>query len=112
MSSSIAPETEPQEADRPTADIIPFPVRVQPEEIRPEDRLTRALASLNAAMEEQRVAVAAWRDALGELKATTTGLSDSLQRYRSSLSTLSGSVSSLHDKARSLEQWADAATGD
>ncbi len=112
MSSSIAPESEPLDANRPTADIIPFPVRAQAAEIRPEDRLTRALASLNAAMEEQRVAVAAWREALGALKTTTTGLSDSLQRYRSNLDTLSGSVSSLHDKARSLEQWADAATGD
>jgi hypothetical protein len=106
MSSFNAPECKPGEAERPTAEIIPFPYpkRAEP---RPDDRLSRALGSLNAALAEQRVAVAAWREALGELKETTAGLGESLQRYRSSLGSLSGSVSELRLKAQSLEQWAD-----
>jgi|HubBroStandDraft_6_1064221.scaffolds.fasta_scaffold1680506_2 hypothetical protein len=108
MSSSNAPESEPVEAGLPTAEIIPFPSRPRPAEPRPEDRLSRALASLNAALAEQRVAVAAWREALGELKETTAGLGESLQRYRTNLGSLSGSVSELQLKAQSLEQWADS----
>ena len=69
--------------------------------------MSRALKSLNAALAEQRVAVAAWREALGELKETTAGLGESLQRYRTNLGSLSGSVSELQLKAQSLEQWAD-----
>ena len=59
--------------------------------------------SLNAAMADQREAVAAWRDVLGELKATNTCLDASLQRYRSNLRSLGTSVSSLHAKACALE---------
>jgi hypothetical protein len=61
-------------------------------------------------MADQRVAVAAWREVLGELKTTTINLDDSLQRYRSNLGSLGTSVSALHAKARALEQWADAET--
>jgi hypothetical protein len=46
---------------------------------------------------------------LGELQATTSGLDESLQRYRSNLGSLGDSVSALHAKARCLEQWADLA---
>jgi hypothetical protein len=106
MSSSTAPESEPVEAGLPTAVIIPFPSRPKVQ-ARPDERLSKALESLNAALAEQRVALAAWRGALGELKETTTGLGESLQRYRTSLGSLSGSVATLHDQARSLEQWAD-----
>jgi hypothetical protein len=98
------------------ARIIPFPARaVAPPVAAPlsptpdHDRLVRALQSLNAALADQRVALAAWRAVLGDLKATTTGLDDSLQRYRSSLSCLGDSVNGLRDKARGLEQWADRA---
>jgi hypothetical protein len=93
-----------------TADIIPFPGRPQPAETTPEERLSRALLSLNAALQEQRVAVTAWREVLLELKATTNGLQDSLQRYRANLRTLGTSVSALQSKARSLEAWADSVT--
>jgi hypothetical protein len=98
-----------------TADIIPFPARPipaepTPVEPTPEARLARALASLNAALADQRAAVAAWREVLAELKATTIGLQGSLQRYRANLLTLGDSVSALHTKAQSLEQWADDAT--
>jgi septal ring factor EnvC (AmiA/AmiB activator) len=136
MSGSIAPDPEPSEAERPSADIIPFPFRFQtPEERsleafqlevsqaeatpqeepaapRPEDRLAKALASLNAALAEQRIALASWREALGELKTTTTGLGDSLKRYHSSLGTLNGSVTALRDQAQSLEKWADGVLAD
>ena len=107
MSSSIAPDPEPAEAQRPSAHIIPFPTRIQPAKPRPEERLARALADLNAAMEEQKAAVAAWRGALGELQTTTDGLGESLRRYQISLGALSGSVSALEGKAQLMEQWAD-----
>jgi hypothetical protein len=112
MSSSILPDSEPAEVTLPMADIILFPVRVrpaetQPEETQPADRLARALESLNAAMAEQKVALAAWRAALGALQTSTSGLGESLQRYQISLGTLSGNVNAVRDKAVSLEQWAD-----
>ncbi len=80
----------------------------------PEQRLNRALTSLNTALAEQRAAVAAWRDRLVTLRTTTARLADSLQRYRVNLDKLNDSVSMLSDNARSLETWADgaAATGD
>jgi septal ring factor EnvC (AmiA/AmiB activator) len=97
------------EAAPPTATIIPFPARRQPDAPTPQERLARALESLNAALADQKEAIAAWRDVLGELKSTTTGLDQSLQQYRTTLRTLGTSVSSLRAKARSLEQWADSA---
>lgn len=95
-----------------TATIIAFPAREAVAPRVPEDRLARALDSLNTALADQKTAVAAWRDVLGELKATTTGLDESLQRYRSNLRSLGTSVSALHAKARSLEQWADSVLDD
>ena len=109
MTTSIRPDSAPSSAAGGSAAIIPFPARPKPVPPTPEDRLARALESLNAAMADQRTAVAAWREVLGELKATTTNLDESLQRYRSNLRSLGTSVSSLHAKARALEQWADSA---
>lgn len=109
MTTSTVSNTTTVEAVPPTATIIPFPVRPQPEAPAPQERLARALESLNAALADQKVAVAAWRNVLGELKATTVGLDDSLQHYRATLRTLGTSVSALRAKARSLEQWADGA---
>jgi chromosome segregation ATPase len=103
-------ESTTVEATSRSADIIPFPTRPTPAEPTPEERLNRALASLNAALQEQKVAVAAWRDVLAELRVSTSSLQDSLQRYRSNLLTLGTSVSSLHAKAKSLEAWADGVT--
>ena len=54
------------------------------------------------------MAVAAWRDVLQEMKASTNGLQDSLLRYRSNLRTLGTSVSALQSKAKALETWADS----
>ncbi len=107
MTSTITTEMNTAEAVSRTASIIPFPVRAKPAVLSGEQRLTKALASLNAALADQRVAVAAWREVLGELKTSTTKLDESLQSYRANLRTLGTSVSSLHAKARSLEQWAD-----
>ena len=96
------------------ATIIPFPVRKRAAPVpgvpaAADDRLARALANLNAALAEQRAAVTAWRSVMGELKASTSGLQDSLQRYSANLGTLGESVSTLRDRARSLEHWADGA---
>ncbi|MEA2740357.1 MAG: hypothetical protein QOH05_3664 [Acetobacteraceae bacterium] len=104
VSDSLADEAAPW-----SASIIPFPMRPRPAEPAPEERLARALASLNEALAEQRIAVATWRAALGDLKETTNGLQDSLQRYRTNLGSLGDSVSALRDKACALEQWADGA---
>jgi hypothetical protein len=112
MTGSNVPDSEPDAVTLPSAEIIPFPVRLQPEtmgpeEIRPEDRLARALESLNAALLEQKAALAAWRGALGALQASTSGLGDSLQRYQANLRALGGQVAVLHDRAITMEQWAD-----
>lgn len=101
-------------ADQPLheAQIIPFRARpaAPPAAATPDhDRLVRALQSLNAALADQKAALAAWRAVLGDLKTTTTGLDQSLQRYRSSLGNLGNSVNGLRDQARTLEQWADRA---
>jgi hypothetical protein len=100
-------DSTPAEDTPCTALIIPFPVRPKPASPDPNVRLAVALASLNAALAEQRVAVAAWRQALGELKTTTAGLHEGLQRYKGNLQALGNSVSALAAKARSLEEWAD-----
>ncbi len=91
-----------------TASIIPFPSRAKPATPAPEQRLAVALASLNAALAEQRVAVTAWREVLAELKTTTAGLHEGLQRYRGNLAALGDSVSAVGAKARLLEEWADS----
>ena len=107
MTLSVSSESLPGESR--SAAIIPFPARLKsaPVVATPEDRLARALASLNAALADQKAAVAAWRDVLGALKATASGLDESLQRHRSNLRSLGTSASALHAKVRSLEQWAD-----
>ncbi len=110
MTTSTGSDPAAIEAAVRTASIIPFPARPKPAEPAPAQRLARALESLNAALADQRSAIATWRDVLGELKATTEGLDDSLQRYRGNLRTLGTSLSTLRAKAKALEQWADGAT--
>jgi hypothetical protein len=116
VTTSTATSSEPATSESRGATIIPFPVRepVAPDAtapataaLDPRERLARALANLNTALEEQRVAMAAWRTVMGELKTSTNDLGDSLQRYHASLGTLGDSVSALRNKALSLEQWAD-----
>jgi hypothetical protein len=96
--------------ETPTAIIIPFPARAAGPVAGPDARLARALASLEAALVQQRAALAGWRDVLKDLKSTTTTLDDNLRRYRVSLRSLGGSVNALHQKAKALEAWADRAT--
>jgi hypothetical protein len=100
--SRAAPATEARGAT-----IIPFPAR-KPAAASPiDDRLTVSLANLTAALEEQRAAVTAWRNVLQDLKTTTAGLHDSLQKYNVSLGALGEGVSAVRDRALALEQWAD-----
>jgi hypothetical protein len=74
-----------------------------------QERLARALLALDAAMTEQRTAVAAWRHALSDLSTTMRGLSSSVQRYRGSLASLDAKVAGLRHEADRLERWADDA---
>ncbi len=94
-----------------SADIIPFPARpvreAQAPAITAQDRLAVALANLDQAMAEQRVAMAAWRGALDELKASARSLGDGLQRYRGTLNTLGADVAALREESVKLGEWAD-----
>ena len=105
-----------------TAQIIPFPIAAEarvsqapaePVAPRPRDeqqeRLTRALASLDAALAEQRIAMSGWRESLDHLRKATTGLGLSMQRYHRTLGKLGTDVSDLHAKSVQLERWADKA---
>ena len=73
----------------------------------PQQRLARALESLNEAMAAQRDAMTQWRASLAELKTTTTGLGQSLMRYRTNLDALGKDVASLHRQAKTLQAWAE-----
>ena len=103
MTANIASESPTVAA---TAAIIPFPQRLRPAAPVPEQRLVRALDTLETAMAEQRAAIVAWRDALGTLRTSTAGLDESLKRYRNSLRTLANSVSAMRVQTRALEAWA------
>lgn len=74
-----------------------------------QERLTRALASLDAALAEQRIAMSGWRESLEHLRKATTGLGLSMQRYHRTLGKLGTDVSDLHAKSVQLERWADKA---
>jgi hypothetical protein len=98
-----------------TADIIPFPGRmdpappVKPAPIDPaeaEARLRKALISLNEALVAQRNAIATWKSALGELRTATTRLGSSLGKYHDSLGQLGTHVGKLRTEAVKLENWA------
>lgn len=93
-----------------TAQIIPFPLRPQPlTHDQGNERLQRALAALNAAVEDQRIAVASWRGALADLTKAVSGLGNNLQRYRCSLDGVAARVGNLRTQALQLERIADAA---
>ena len=85
----------------PTADILPFPAK-------PEDRLRRALRSLDAALDEQRAAVAGLRRELGALSGAVAGLGTSLQAYSRGLADTQEAVLGAHAEARRLDATADA----
>jgi hypothetical protein len=92
------------------ANVIPFPSRQPaPPTDEGQERLHRALLALDAAVQEQRSAVAAWRAALADLGTVMSGLGESMQHYRSSLDTLDSRVAGLHAQAVQLERTADMA---
>lgn len=97
-----------------TAVIIPFPRPARPtaEQVQaredPQERLRRALATLDAALATQREAVAGWRYALGTLRGSVQDLNSSLQTYNARLGTLGERVGALHTEAKRLEAWADS----
>jgi septal ring factor EnvC (AmiA/AmiB activator) len=112
MSESTVPQREEEQVVR-SADILLFRPRPTPAQVpsetvsEPQQRLARALDSLNAAMAAQRDAMAQWRASLAELKTTTSGLGQSLERYRSNLDALGKDVASLHRQAKRLQAWAE-----
>lgn len=97
------------------AEIIPFPQRtaapVSPSLSAPTaedaDRVGRSVAALQHALAEQRLAIAAWQDALAQLRASTRRLGDGLGAYQRRLDALRGQVGTLNESAAGLESWAD-----
>jgi hypothetical protein len=98
------PEKHPMPASN-TATIIPFP-RPAP---TGQERLEQALAGLSEALAAQRAAVAAWREALGDLGHSVHGLHASLLAYDANLDALGERVGALNGAAKRLEAWADEA---
>ena len=72
-----------------------------------QKRLERALANLDAAMTEQRKAMAAWRSALDDLKASTHSLGDGLRRYGGVLDGLGADVSEVRARSDGLSEWTE-----
>lgn len=91
----------------PTRSVAPPPP--PPQAGTAQQRLTKALASLDAALAEQRTAMVGWRESLDHLRKATTGLGLSMQRYQRTLGKLGADVSDLHAQAVRLERWADDA---
>jgi chromosome segregation ATPase len=87
-----------------TAQIIPFPPRRAPGE-----RLRAAASGLQAAVEEQRGSVRAWREAMAELGRSVGSLHDSLRLYRGTLGELGQAVAALREEAETLQRWAGRA---
>ena len=101
-------------SDSTTAQIIQFPARpATPIDAvaqgAPPDRLTLALASLEAALAEQRAALAGWRDSMDQLRKSTAGLGLSLQRYQRTLGKLGEDVDRLKGQNQEMERWATQA---
>jgi len=121
MSESTVPHLDAEQTTR-SAEIILFRPRATPPATEPgpgvvaalpdpQQRLARALESLNAAMAAQRDAMAQWRASLAELKTSTTGLGQSLMRYRTNLDALGKDVAALHRQAKTLQAWAEKPAG-
>ncbi len=88
-----------------SADILLFPQRT-PAGPSPEERLRQALLQLDAALDEQRAAVAEFRSHLGELGGAVSGLETSLRNYVCQLTTTQSDVLAAHESARQLESTA------
>jgi hypothetical protein len=98
--------------DSATAEIIQFPVRPNvPDLLAPshtehteaEERLNRALASLNSALTAQRAAVGVWKSSISDLSTATGRLGASLRSYHDSLGQLDVRVSTLRAESLKLE---------
>lgn len=96
-----------------TATIIPFRPRTQPLLAKPsaegQERLTNALAMLDAALAEQRMAMDQFRLALGDLDRAVSGIESGLVGYSDELACLTHDLDRLGTEARALEAWADGA---
>ena len=92
---------------QPTATIIPFPMARATPPVDAHTRLNRAMENLQASLQEQRTAVAAWRESLDQLKTVTQSIDQGLHTYRDKLGTLQNQVGTLRDNAKQLERWAD-----
>lgn len=74
---------------------------------RPEDRLRRALRSLEAALAEQATAVAGLRAELGSLSGALVGLEITMTGYAGELDRTADAASAANAAARTLEETAD-----
>ncbi|WP_135470080.1 hypothetical protein [Crenalkalicoccus roseus] len=84
------------------AELLRFPQR-------PDDRLRLAMRRLDAALEDQQRAVAAWRGYLADLSRATQALGVSLSLYQDRLDGAGEAVRRAGDEARRLERIAEAA---
>jgi len=93
-----------------SAEIFLFPqtAHAVPPAPSPEERLRNALAELDAALDEQRAALADFRSNLCELGGAVAGLETSIHRYATQLTTTQSDVLAAHGSARKLEATADA----
>jgi hypothetical protein len=82
----------------PSAEIIPFPSASVP------DRLTRAVARLQAALAAQHEAVTEWRGKLETLKGTVGRMETSVHQYGNDLASLQGSVTRLRETAERMAE--------
>jgi septal ring factor EnvC (AmiA/AmiB activator) len=99
-----------------TAQVIPFRPRAARPAATPvsstaegQERLARALASLDIALAEQQAAMDQFRLALGDLDRAVSGLEAGLIQYGDELATLNHDIDRLGIEARALEAWADDA---
>jgi chromosome segregation ATPase len=88
----------------PSAEILPFPARAARSD---EARLRAALMALDAALAEQRTAIADFRDSLGALDGAVAGLGQSLDHYAGALATTQADLHATREAAERLEATAD-----
>jgi hypothetical protein len=74
-----------------------------------QERLSRALALLEAALDEQQAAMDRFRLALGDLGRAVSGLEAGLVRYGDELCCVGHDLERLAIEARALEAWAEDA---
>lgn len=74
----------------------------------PNVRLAEAIASLRAALEKQKEAVALWRLSLQDLKAGVAKIGGNLEKFQGSLAGIQGDVGKLNGQAKQLAAWADS----